>query len=71
MSLLDVRYEGGEMVFEGHRHRASESALARYLDEGRAILAEAPLPVAGPALEASEDFEHLRWFWLPEEIGAG
>ena len=71
MSLLDVRYEGGEMVFEGHRHRAPESALARYLDEGRAILAEAPVPVAGAAPEVSEDFEHLRWFWLPQEIGEG
>ncbi|MGZ5293321.1 MAG: aminotransferase class V-fold PLP-dependent enzyme [Actinomycetota bacterium] len=70
MSLRDVRYDGGEMIFEGHRHRAPESALARYLEEGRAILAEAPLPVVSPSVEVSEDFEHLRWFWLPEEVGA-
>ncbi|MGZ8660745.1 MAG: aminotransferase class V-fold PLP-dependent enzyme [Actinomycetota bacterium] len=70
MSLRDVRYEGGEMIFVGHRHRAPESALARYLEEGRAILAEAPLPVVSPSVEVSEDFEHLRWFWLPEEVGA-
>jgi selenocysteine lyase/cysteine desulfurase len=70
MSLRDVRYEGGEMIFEGHRHRAPESALDRYLEEGRAILAEVPLPVVSPSVEVSEDFEHLRWFWLPEEVGA-
>jgi selenocysteine lyase/cysteine desulfurase len=70
MSLRDVRYEGGEMIFEGHRHRAPEAALDRYLEEGRAILAEAPLPVVSPSVEVSEDFEHLRWFWLPEEVGA-
>jgi hypothetical protein len=68
MSLLDVRYVDGEMVFEGHRHRAPESALAGYLEEARAILAEAPGPVVGPPLEASDDFEHLRWFWLPDEV---
>ena len=70
LSLRDVRYEGGEMIFEGHRHRAPESALDRYLEEGRAILAEAPLPVVSPSVEVSEDFEYLRWFWLPEEVGA-
>jgi hypothetical protein len=70
MSLRDVRYEDGKMVFEGHRHRAPESALGDHIREARAILAEAPLPTPGPSLEVSEDFEHLRWFWLPEEVGA-
>jgi selenocysteine lyase/cysteine desulfurase len=50
-----------------HRHREPASALPRYLDEAREILLrdrEAADPIVlGP------DFEHLRWFWLPHEVG--
>ncbi|MET0799684.1 MAG: aminotransferase class V-fold PLP-dependent enzyme [Actinomycetota bacterium] len=71
MSLDDVAYDDGEMRFAGHRRRAPESVLAGYLDEARRILAE---PQATPDervhLEVGDDFEHLRWFWLPEEIAA-
>lgn len=71
MSLEDVRYAGGEMAFTGHRHRAPESALADYLDEARDVLAAPPLPMPRDArVDVGEDFEHLRWFWLPEEIAA-
>jgi len=69
MSLRDVRYVDGEIAFEGHRHRALQSALAGYLEEGRMILAEPPSAVSEPTPEGSEDFEHLRWFWLPQEVG--
>ncbi len=72
MSLDDVAYDDGEMRFAGHRRCAPESALAGYLDEARRMLAE---PQATPDervhLEVGDDFEHLRWFWLPEEIAAG
>jgi len=73
MSLDDVRYPGGRMTFTGHRHRASESALAGYLDEARAAFAASPAPAPSPGsgeapLDVGQDFEHLRWFWLPEEI---
>jgi hypothetical protein len=71
MSLDDVVYEHGTMGFAGHRHRAQEAALAGYLEQARAVLAESPGPVNDPErLEVGEDFEHLRWFWLPEEIAA-
>ena len=73
MSLDDVRYDGGGMAFTGHHHHASESALTDYLDEARAVLAASPpaassLDSGDAPLDVGEDFEHLRWFWLPEEI---
>ncbi|MGH2630506.1 MAG: aminotransferase class V-fold PLP-dependent enzyme [Actinomycetota bacterium] len=71
MSLDDVAYEAGEMGFAGHRRHAPESALAGYLDEARRVLAESPAsPDGGMHLEVGDNFEHLRWFWLPEEIAA-
>ena len=71
MSLDDVRYVGGEMAFTSHRHWAPESALAGYLDEAGDVLAAAPSPMSRDArVDVGEDFEQLRWFWLPEEIAA-
>jgi hypothetical protein len=69
MSLRDVRYVGGRMAFEGHHHRVPQSALAGYLREGREILQAPPVAATGPTSGVSDDFEHLRWFWLPEEVG--
>jgi selenocysteine lyase/cysteine desulfurase len=71
MTLDDVGYHDGAMRFTGHRHRAPESALAGYLEEARAVLGEPPPPIDRAAhVEGGADFEHLRWFWLPEEIAA-
>ena len=73
LSLGAIRYdEGGAMRYTAHRHREPESRLADYLAEARRIFAGPPPPatcIAEP-LEVGEDFEHLRWFWLPEEVAA-
>jgi hypothetical protein len=57
-----------------HRHREGEERLAAYLAEAERILADpvAALgaPPAAEPLERDQDFEDLRWFWLPEEIAA-
>ena len=46
-------------------------ALAGYLDEAGDVLAAAPSPMSRDArVDVGEDFEQLRWFWLPEEIAA-
>lgn len=68
LSLRDISYSD-EMPRSAHRHREPESALAGYLARAHEILA-AP---RGPAekVELTADFEHLRWFWLPDEISAG
>ncbi len=69
LSLRDVRYEAGRMVYRAHRHREPEARLADYLDEGRRILADPPRPPAPPSRpEVDEDFEALRWFAWPDEI---
>ena len=67
MSLDDVRYEAGGMRFEDQRRCAPESDLARYLDEARALLAESPVEARTMPLDVGGDFEHLRWFWLPDD----
>lgn len=74
MSLHDIRYEAGTIRYLAHRHREPESRLAEYLDAAEAILAD-PAGTLGPPPDpeprpADEDFESLRWFWLPEEVAA-
>jgi selenocysteine lyase/cysteine desulfurase len=67
LSLKDITYSDA-MPRSAHRHREPESALAGYLGQARGILNAArgqPEPVA-----LSPDFEHLRWFWLPQEIAS-
>jgi selenocysteine lyase/cysteine desulfurase len=69
ISLRDLSYETGELTYAPHRRSESESALQDYIRYARHIFEEADIrdlgPVARPSL--SEDFEHLRWFTLPEE----
>ena len=71
MSLDGVAYEGDTMRFAGHHHRAREAALAGYVERAREVLAGSPASAGDPGhLEVGDDFEQLRWFWLPEEIAA-
>jgi len=65
LSLKDITYSNA-MPRSAHRHREPESALAGYLDQAREIFNTA----RGNAepVELGADFEHLRWFWLPEEV---
>ena len=75
LSLHDIRYDTGGLRYPAHRHREPESRLADYLAEAAAILAD-PSAVLGAAPDAEPlavgtDFESLRWFWLPDEMGVG
>jgi hypothetical protein len=75
LSLDDVRYAGGRMSYQAHRHREPESRLPDYLAEARELFASppAPLPAAvegSASLAVGPDFESLRWFWLPHEVAA-
>ncbi|MBI2782432.1 MAG: aminotransferase class V-fold PLP-dependent enzyme [Chloroflexi bacterium] len=69
MSLDAIRYEDGRMRYQAHRHRAPESALTGYLEDARSILAALPDQAPVEPAHLTADFEALRWFWLPEEIG--
>ena len=71
LSLHDVDYATGVMKFLHKPLLHSDDDLAGYLDEARAILrelatAEPPTPLGAPLV--TEDFEHLRWFPLPDEL---
>jgi len=69
MSLADVGYVDGRMTFPLHHRSEPESALAGYLEAGRAILADPPLPTVAPGHpEVDADFETLRWFPLPDDV---
>jgi selenocysteine lyase/cysteine desulfurase len=72
LSLHDVAYADGRMTYAAHRHRLPEAALAEHLAEARMILADAAASLAvgssDDPLEVGQDFEALRWFWLPGEV---
>ena len=80
LSLRDIGYDGGRMTAPtSRRRREPESSLTTYLTEARRLLAAGPraaLSGNGAAAGANDgagrsaDFEALRWFWLPEEVGA-
>ena len=65
LSLTDITYTDATPR-SAHRHREPESALAGYLTQARDLF-RAARGQAEP-VELSADFEHLRWFWLPEEV---
>jgi selenocysteine lyase/cysteine desulfurase len=66
LRLADVRYDaGGVLCYPRHGETAPESALAGYLEEARALVANRPEPSDLPPSGVSADFEALRWFDLP------
>jgi hypothetical protein len=68
LSLADIGYADRSGPHSAHRHREPESALAGYLSQARGILNgqhRSPEP-----MRLGDDFEQLRWFWLPEELPA-
>jgi len=75
LSLHSVDYSDGVMAYPHRDHaRHGDAALTGYLTEGRRILAEAGTAPPPPPLgipDVTDDFEHLRWFPLPDEFAAG
>jgi selenocysteine lyase/cysteine desulfurase len=65
LTLRDISYTDAGQHGWAHRHLEPEAALGRYLREARTAL----MASRGQAerVELGEDFEHLRWFWLPHE----
>jgi hypothetical protein len=58
------------MVYRHRSHLHSDDDLLGYLDEAREIAAgldSAAMPALGLPL-VTADFEHLRWFPLPDEL---
>ncbi|MDQ4125069.1 MAG: aminotransferase class V-fold PLP-dependent enzyme [Actinomycetota bacterium] len=70
MSLRSLSYEDGEPVATLHRAREPESVLQDYRKYAKHIFTEPEVrgPVPGHPRDLSADFEHLRWFPLPEDV---
>lgn len=70
MSLASLSYEGGEPAYKVDRATEPESILKDYLAYARHLFDQAAVVEDPPfrRAELSADFEHLRWFPLPEEI---
>jgi len=68
LALTSIRYDSEESTTGARRLVEGEDALAGYVDAARRILAAPHTRASTPVLQVSSDFEHLRWFWLPEEI---
>ena len=69
LSLFDIDYGSGDMVYHRPQQLFPDGGLADHLARARAVLAEAaadrPAPIGLP--ETTDDFEHLRWFPYPDE----
>lgn len=67
LSLHDVSYAGGVATMPSADATGGEEMLARQLEEGAEILTSADGPdLSSHPANVSADFEHLRWFDLPE-----
>ena len=68
LRLTQVTYSAeGDMLHPRIAETAPESALGRHLAEGSQVLSAATPPeLGGSDCMMSADFEHLRWFDLPE-----
>jgi selenocysteine lyase/cysteine desulfurase len=73
LSLHDVSFSADGVAYAAHRHQAGEEALDGHLEDAARIVADpvsvlgAPPEPDGPPL-VGDDFESLRWFWLPDEV---
>ncbi len=71
MGLDDITYQSGKMEYRSRRACEPEFALEGYLEEAKRIVAGAAdadqLGSVRP-VSTSTEFEHLRWFPVPEEI---
>jgi selenocysteine lyase/cysteine desulfurase len=66
LRLGDVKYDASGMHPPTSRLTGGEELLAQQLREGAEILRVAPEPDLTPPTAVSDDFEHLRWFDLPD-----
>ncbi len=71
LSLGDIDYSTGEMLFRHRPQLHSDDDLVGYLEEAKRLVVEMasgdlPEPLGLPLV--TEDFEHLRWFPLPDEL---
>jgi selenocysteine lyase/cysteine desulfurase len=70
LSLSDVRVAAGGFAYADRRRQEPLSRMREYLEEARQTFeAAVPGAVKTSLPEVTRDFEHLRWFPLPGELG--
>ncbi len=71
LSLHDIDYAGGAMHYERDRDRCAEASLSSHLERAHNLIhhlcESTPVPLEPP--DTNDDFEHLRWFSYPSEVG--
>ena len=73
MRLSDLGYRSGKLEYRSRHATEPQWVLPGYLDEAKKIIADAAQEVASGEVKdppLNDDFEHLRWFWLPSEVVA-
>jgi selenocysteine lyase/cysteine desulfurase len=73
LSLRDVAFGTDGVTYPAHRHTLGDAALGHHLGEAERILADPVAALGAPPSDdrpaaVGEDFETLRWFWLPDEV---
>ena len=69
LSLSEIDYSSGAMVFEHRPSQDADHVLSDYVADARSILDDAlPLSTETEVERFNDDFEHLRWFTLPHEV---
>ncbi|HKK92551.1 MAG TPA: hypothetical protein VJ925_03920, partial [Longimicrobiales bacterium] len=71
MSLHDISYDEGRMTYRPRRHEFAGEDLAEYLEASRVLLERGVDTPADCCDDLSDDFRHLQWFPLPEDVAAG
>ncbi|MGH2756003.1 MAG: aminotransferase class V-fold PLP-dependent enzyme, partial [Actinomycetota bacterium] len=69
VSMRDISYDGGRSTYVRRRQTESEDRLHDYLKMA-AILHSAEDDPVPPRPHLSDDFEHLRWFVLADDVRA-
>ena len=74
MNLSEINYDDAVMAYRHNRQTAPDTDFPIYLERAKYILNDAastppPEPTDRPVFTA--DFEHLRWFPLPDELQIG
>lgn len=69
LSLNEIDYDDGAMRYSVEPQHDADSVLADYLKAADEIFDESPSSGDLTPIEVSVEFENLRWFTLPHEIG--
>jgi hypothetical protein len=70
-SLHDITYDAGTATWPHPPAMLARQPFESYLADGRSLMAaDAARPAPFTAPDVTDDFEHLRWFWFPEDVPA-